>query len=212
MLLKWIRWKRKTQLKVYHLLEQKKSDLRSIKKSIRLVQRQIRHLERDNVKATAEVRRHVTHSRKIEALLLCKSIALNKQQINRFTITEAQLKANLLKIQSFYSNISMASSIQLAANTAGISSEKINVKDITSAYREFDKANCKMDYNNQLIQDAFSQPSEVDDREVENVMNEIINSNDIPKIELIQNPVISSPPIQQSVQKQEEPPTECIPG
>ncbi len=150
--------------------ERLKGYQRSIKKSIREMDRERSTLERQEKKLMGDIRKEAKAGRNDTAKIMAKDLVRTRAYIKKMYKMKSHMEAVSLRLQTMQSSAQMAQCMKGVTKVMGRMNKKMNLPQISKIMMEFEKQNETMGMKEEMMGDAMDDAFADDDDEVRVVM------------------------------------------
>jgi len=149
---------------------------RGIKKSIREMDRERTHLERQEKKLMADIKKEAKEGRMDSAKVMAKDLVRTRGYIKKMFKMKSHMEAISLRLTTMQSSQQMAQSMKGIAKIMGRMNAKMNLPQIQKIMMEFEKQNEMMGMKEEMMDDAMDDAfaDDADSDEEEQVLGGIL--------------------------------------
>ena len=155
------------------ILEEMKNNKRSIERAGKQIDRERTKLEMKEQKALFEIK-DLTKKGKVKAAkILIADLIRRRKLIENYYMMKLQLKSITLQLSNIDSNVAVTNALRTAASTMAHSNQTFNTEEIKCALKQYTKGNAKMEMKKEMISDTIDIVTEVNEKEVDDVYNQL---------------------------------------
>jgi len=149
---------------------------RGIKKSVREMDRERTHLERQEKKLMADIKKEAKEGRMESAKVMAKDLVRTRGYIKKMFKMKSHMEAISLRLTTMQSSTQMAQSMKGITKIMGRMNAKMNLPQIQKIMMEFEKQNEIMGMKEEMFDDAMSDAfaDDEDSEEEDNVLGSIL--------------------------------------
>merc|ERR1719407_155956 len=142
---------------------------RSIKRSVRELDRERQTLERQEKKLMSDIKKAAKDGQMGPAKIMAKDLVRTRAYIKKMHKMKSHMEAVSLRLQTMSSTQQMAQCMKGVTKAMGMMNKKMNLPQISKIMQEFDKQNQMMDMKDEMMSDqmdeAFGDDGDSDEEE-----------------------------------------------
>jgi len=149
---------------------------RSIKKSVRELDRERTALERQEKKLMADIKKAAKDGQMDSAKIMAKDLVRTRGYIKKMYKMKSHMEAVSLRLQTMQSSAQMAQCMKGVTKVMGSMNKKMNLPQISKIMMEFEKQNEMMGMKEEMMSDAMDDAFADDDDsdEEENILGGVL--------------------------------------
>merc|ERR1712060_976473 len=149
---------------------------RSIKKSVRELERERMGLERQEKKLMSDIKKAAKDGQIDSAKIMAKDLVRTRGYIKKMYKMKSHMEAVSLRLQTMQSSAQMAQCMKGVTKVMGSMNKKMNLPQISKIMMEFEKQNEMMGMKEEMMSDAMDDAfaDEEDEDEEENVLGSVL--------------------------------------
>ena len=154
---------------------------RSIKRSIRDIDRERTGLERQEKKLMADIKKEAKANRIDTARIMAKDLVRTRAYVKKMYKMKSHMEAISLRLQTMQSSQQMTAAMKGVVKVMGKMNAKMNIPQIQSIMAEFEKQNEMMGMKEEMMGDAMDEAfnDEDDDEEENSIVDQVLAELDV---------------------------------
>jgi len=154
---------------------------RSIKRSIRDIDRERTGLERQEKKLMADIKKEAKANRIDTARIMARDLVRTRAYIKKMYKMKSHMEAISLRLQTMQSSQQMTAAMRGVVKVMGKMNQKMNIPQIQAIMAEFEKQNEMMGMKEEMMGDAMDEAfnDDDDDEEEQSIVDQVLAELDV---------------------------------
>ncbi|KAI5616744.1 charged multivesicular body protein 3, partial [Silurus asotus] len=136
-----------------------------IRKEIRVIDRQIRDIQREEEKVKRSIKDAAKKGQKDVCIILAKEMIHSKKAVNKLYASKAQMNSVLLSMKNQLSVLRMAGALQKSTEVMKAMQNLVKIPEIQATMRELSKEMMKAGIIEEMLEDTFEGMEDEDEME-----------------------------------------------
>jgi len=150
---------------------------RTLRKSMREIERERLNLQNQEKKITTEIKNMAKKGQMGAARIMARDLVRTRNSITKFYKLHSQLQAVSIRLQTLQSTASMADAMKGATKAMFMMNRQINLPGMQRIMMEFEKQTEKMEMKEEMMNDAIDgvMEEEGDEAESDEIINKVLD-------------------------------------